>query len=88
MTHRTLPNTSRNISVNVTDGTDAVGGAKVTFDNDTENTKTTGSAGGCTGTLTDGTHTINVTADGYQDYSGTITVSEETTSFSITLTAS
>lgn len=84
----TLPvNLNRSISVNVTDGTDAVSGAKVVFDDDADNTKTTGSAGGCTANLTDGEHTIAVSADGYTTYTNTITVSEDNTAFSIVLTA-
>ncbi len=83
----TLPKPTRNISVNVTDGTGAVSGASVVFDDDTENAKTTGSAGGCTGKLTDGEHTITVTKEGFVDKTETITVSEDDTSFTITLTA-
>lgn len=63
-----------------------VEGAVVTVT--TGKTGTTGSAGGCsiTGVL-DGSYTISVTADGFEDYSGTITVSEDSTSFNISLTA-
>ena len=64
----------------------AVEGAVVTVT--TGKTGTTGSAGGCTiaGVL-DGTYTITVTADGFEDYSGSITVDSTHTSFNISLTA-
>ena len=52
-------------------------------------TSTTGSAGGCSlQNIPDGEHTVTVTKDGYTDYTGTITVSEDNTSFTISLTAS
>ena len=64
----------------------AVEGAVVTVT--TGKTGTTGSAGGCTiaGVL-DGTYTITVTAEGFEDYSGSITVDSTHTSFNISLTA-
>ena len=54
----------------------------------TGKTGTTGSAGGCSinGVL-DGTYTVTVTADGFEDYSGSITVDSTHTSFNISLTA-
>lgn len=54
----------------------------------TGKTGTTGSAGGCTinGVL-DGSYTITVTAEGFEDYSDTIAVDETHTSFTISLTA-
>ena len=62
-----------------------VSGAVVTVG---ESTGTTGPVGGCTvKNVTDGEHTVTVTADGYNDYTGTITVSEDNTSFTISLTA-
>ena len=73
----------RNISFTITDGTDAVGGATVTIDNDIS--KTTGSAGGCTASLTDGEHTVVVSKEGYTSTTETITVSEDNTSFTITI---
>jgi len=74
----------RNISVNVTDGENGIQGATVSIG---ETTATTGSAGGCTlQHIADGNNTINVTKYGYNDYTSTITVSEDATSFEITLT--
>lgn len=63
-----------------------VEGALVTVT--TGKTGTTGSAGGCsiTGVL-DGSYTISVVADGFEDYSDTIVVDETHTSFSINLVA-
>ena len=77
--------TTRNISITVNDGTDAVEGASVAIG---QITGTTGSAGGCTlQNVADGEQTITVTAEGFENYSGTITVSSENTSFTISLTA-
>lgn len=75
---------ARSVSFTVNDGTDAVSGATVLIDNSTS--KTTGGAGGCTASLTDGTHTVAITKDGFEDYSGSITLSYEDTSFTISLT--
>ena len=51
-------------------------------------TGTTGSAGGCSlQNISDGEHTVTVTKEGYEDYTNTITVSEESTSFTVSLTA-
>ena len=63
-----------------------VEGAVVTVT--TGKTGTTGSAGGCsiTGVL-DGTYTISVVADGFEDYSDDIIVDETHTTFNISLTA-
>ena len=81
----TLPDTTRNISVNVTDGTNAVSGASVVID---DITKTTGSQGGCTfNDITDGEHTVTVTKTGYVTKTETITVSEDNTTFTITVTS-
>ena len=76
---------SRSVSFTVTDGTDPIQSATVLIDEDT--TKTTGSSGGCTASLTDGTHTLKVTKDGYEDYEESITVSYEDTSFTVELDA-
>lgn len=77
--------TTRNINISVNDGTDDVEGATVSIGNISG---TTGSAGGCTlKNVPDGENTIEVIADGYGDYEDTITVSEDNTSFTITLTA-
>ena len=52
-------------------------------------TGTTGSAGGCSlQNIPDGEQTVTVTKEGYKDYTSTITVSEESTSFTVSLTAS
>ena len=76
---------TRDISITVDDGTDAVEGATVAIG---DITGTTGSAGGCTlQGVADGEQTISVTVTGFDDYSGTITVSENDTSFTISLTA-
>lgn len=54
----------------------------------TGKTGTTGSAGGCTITgVLDGSYTVTVTAEGFEDYSDTISVDESHTSFDISLTA-
>ena len=51
-------------------------------------TGTTGSAGGCSlQNIPDGEQTVTVTKEGYEDYTGTITVSENNTSFTVSLTA-
>ena len=77
--------TTRDISISVDDGTDAVEGATVHIGTISA---TTGSAGGCTlKGVADGEQTIEVTADGFGDYEDTITVSESNTSFTISLTA-
>jgi hypothetical protein len=80
-----LPETTRNISVNVTDGTNAVSDASVVID---DITRTTGSQGGCTfNDITDGEHTVTVTKTGYVTKTETITVSEDNTTFTITVTS-
>jgi hypothetical protein len=79
--------TSRLVNFTVNDGTTAIGSATVVIDNDTENAKTTGGAGGCTATLTDGEHTIKVSKEGYVTKTETITVSEDNSSFTISLTS-
>ena len=76
---------TRDISVTVDDGTDPVQGASVVIG---ETSKTTGSAGGCSFTgLADGTYNVTVTKEGYTDKTEEITVSENNTSFTISLTA-
>ena len=80
-----LPDTTRNISVNVTDGETGVSDASVVID---DITRTTGSAGGCTfNDITDGEHTVTVTKTGYVTKTETITVSEDNTTFTITVTS-
>ena len=75
---------TRDIHIDITDGTDGIEGATVVIG---ETSKTTGSAGGCNFTgLTDGEKSVTVTAEGYTEKTETITVSENDTSFTITLT--
>ena len=81
---------TRSCSITVDDGAasdpQGISGAYVTIDGDTANKKTTGSAGGCTATLTDGKHTVVVTnATGYKDKTTEITVDSTHTSFTISL---
>lgn len=76
---------SRNISITVNDGTDPVEGATVSIG---EINGTTGSAGGCTlQNVADGEQSISVIAEGYTSKTETITVSEDNTSFTISLVA-
>lgn len=87
------PETSvtRNISVSVSDGTDPLENVDVILEDAEENQYTgrTGSAGGCTiRNVPEGTYDVVATATGYQDYTGTLTVSEESTTLNVTLTAS
>lgn len=84
------PTVTRNISVSVTDGTTGIGSVDVVLEDADENQYTgkTGSAGGCTiSNVPDGSYTVSGIATGYNDYTGTITVSEENTTLTITLTA-
>lgn len=79
----------RNISFTINDGTAAVEGAEVVLDEDTTNKKTTGSAGGCTfSNVEDGSHSVVITADGFEEKTQSITVSSDSASFTISLTAS
>ena len=85
-----LPNTevnpeTRNINFIINDGTNAVQGASVSIDGITG---TTGSAGGCTlQNVSDGEHSVTVSADGFTTKTETIIVSESDTSFTISLEA-
>ena len=81
---------TRTISFTVQDSQDtpeAIQGATVTIDGDTEHPKTTGSSGGCTATLADGEHSIVVAAEGYTSKTETITTDSTHASFTISLTA-
>lgn len=79
-----LTDDKHNIKFTVTDGENPVSGAVVAIGT---KTATTGAAGGCTiKGVTDGTYTVTVTADGFEDYTDSITTGE-TTAFTITLTA-
>lgn len=75
-----------NISISVSDGESGVAGASVVIDGVT---KTTGAAGGCTFKgLPEGNHTVVVSADGFTEKTESISVSSDSTSFSIVLDAS
>lgn len=77
--------TTRDLSITVDDGENAVSGVSVAI---SEITGTTGPAGGCTlKGVSDGEHTITAAKEGYAEYSDTITVSADNTSFTISLTA-
>ena len=77
--------TTRTLNFTVNDSNGSVEGAAVVIG---DVTGTTGSAGGCSlQNISDGEHTVTVTKEGYEDYTGTITVSENNTSFTVTLTA-
>ena len=74
---------TRNINFLINDGTSAIRGAEVKIG---DITGTTGSAGGCTlHDVSDGEHSVTVTADGYITKTETITVSESSITFSISL---
>ena len=76
---------TRNINFIINDGTSAVQGASVSIG---DITGTTGSQGGCTlQNVSDGEHSVTVTADGFISKTETITVSESDTSFTISLEA-
>lgn len=77
----------RSVSFTVNDGTNAIQGAELVIDGDTEGKKTTGQAGGCTASLSDGEHEIVISAQGYTTKTETITVDGEHTSFTISLEA-
>ena len=75
----------RNINFIINEGTNAIQGASVTIG---EITRTTGSQGGCTlQNVTDGENSVTVTAEGYTSKTETITVSENETTFTISLEA-
>lgn len=76
---------TQNISFTINDGTDAISGATVTIG---EDSKTTGSAGGCSfNGVTEGEVSVTVSAEGYTTKTETITVDSEHTSFTISLTS-
>lgn len=76
------------IAVSVTDGTGPVQGAIVTI-GDKSCANGTGSSGGCTvsGVAIGENVAVSVTCEGYEDYTATEDITAETTSLSITLTA-
>lgn len=82
------PSVTHNISVSVTDGTDPIENVDVILSNgENEYTGKTGSAGGCTiSNVPEGEYEVVANATGYTEYTGTLTVDENTTTLSITLT--
>ena len=78
--------TTRSVSFTINDGENAISGASVVIDSDTDNAKSTGTAGGCTATLTDGEHTVVISKEGYTTKTETISVDSTHTSFTISLT--
>ena len=77
--------TTRDLSITVDDGQNAVSGVSVAIG---DITGTTGPAGGCTlKGVADGEHTITATKEGYTEYSDTISSDSTHTSFTISLTA-
>ncbi len=79
-----------NISASVTNGTDPLSQVTIVLTNtETESTftKTTGSQGGCSfNNIPLGTYTVSASKEGYDSYSGSLTVTSETDSLEITLT--
>jgi uncharacterized membrane protein len=73
---------TRTVSISVKSDDTGVSGASVTIG---ETTKTTGSAGGCSFTLTDGDYDVTVTATGYEDAEDEISVAYDETSFDISI---
>jgi len=82
-----IPETTVDITVTVTDGENPIEGAIVTI-GDVACSNGTGSAGGCTlrGVSIGEGVTVTCTASGYDDYSGTADITEETTTMTITMT--
>lgn len=77
--------TTRDLSITVDDGENAVSGVSVAIG---DITGTTGPAGGCTlKGVANGEHTITATKEGYTEYSDTISSDSTHTSFTISLTA-
>ena len=77
--------TTRTINFTINDGTSPINGASVKIGSET---KTTGSAGGCSFTdIQDGTVSVEVSATGYTTKTEEITVSSENTTFTISLVA-
>lgn len=75
----------RTLSITVDDGSDPVSGATVAIG---DNSKSTGSAGGCTlQNISDGENVVNISKDGFETKTETIIVSADNTSFSFSLTA-
>ena len=76
---------TRDLSITVNDGENAVSGVLVAIG---DITGTTGPAGGCTlKSVADGEHTITATKEGYTEYSDTISSDSTHTEFTLSLTA-
>lgn len=74
---------TRNISFTINDGTNPIEGASVKIGTET---KTTGSAGGCTfSNIEEGTVSVEVSKEGYTTKTESITIDETHTSFTISL---
>ena len=82
------PATSYNISVSVSDGTNPLENVDVVLtDTENEYSGKTGSAGGCTiSNVPLGEYSVVASATNYAEYTGSITVNEETTALNIVLT--
>lgn len=77
--------TTQDISFTIDDGTDPIQGASVKIGSET---KTTGSAGGCSFTgVEEGTVSVEVSKEGYTTKTESISVDSEHTSFTISLVA-
>lgn len=84
--------TPENISVSVTDSTSSTGieSATVTLTgaDEQEYSGTTGSAGGCTiQNVPHGEYTVTATAAGYEEYTGSFTVSATSKTLAISMAA-
>lgn len=77
--------TKYDLSFTINNGTTGISGATVTIG---EVTGTTGSSGGCTlKDIEEGSQSVTVTKTGYVTKTETITVDEDHTSFTISLTS-
>ncbi len=77
--------TTRNISFTINDGVNPIEGASVKIGAET---KTTGSAGGCTfSDMEEGTVSVEVSKEGYTTKTESITIDETHTAFTVTLVA-
>lgn len=84
--------TPENVSVSVTDSESSTGIESVTVTledaEEQEYTGTTGSAGGCTiQNVPPGEYTVTATATGYNEYTGSFTVSATSKTLNISMTA-
>lgn len=81
----TPPATKRDITVNVTDGTDPILGATVTIGTVSETTDASGDAEFTE--VPEGTYSVTIAKEGYQEKTASITVDETHTSFDVELVA-